>query len=257
MKEKKTSIAEVTEISIEDKLRALYQLQKVDSDIDKIRILRGELPLEVQDLEDEIAGLETRIANYEEEVKKFDQSIVKKKNEIKDSETLIKKYQEQQNNVRNNREYDSLSKEIEFQTLEIQLCEKRIKEFTSEAAQMKTMITESSERLNERRTDLDHKRKELEDIIAETQKEETQLFDSSQDIEKIIEDRLLTAYKRIRKNARNGLAVVSVERDACGGCFNKIPPQRQLDIKTRKKIIVCEYCGRILVDHDIMIDLVE
>lgn len=251
MATEKTKTTEVADISIEEKLRALFELQKVDSEIDKIRILRGELPLEVQDLEDEIAGLETRVKNLEGEVKNLETAISNKKNEIAQAKDLIKKYQEQQNNVRNNREYDSLSKEIEYQTLEIELCEKRIKEFTTQIALKKEAIDQATALLNERKSDLDQKKKELEEIVAETQKEEEQLLQRSREIEAIIEPRLLTAYKKIRGNARNGLAVVTVERDACGGCFNKIPPQRQLDIRSRKKIIVCEYCGRILVDDEI------
>ena len=251
MATEKTKTTEGADISIEEKLRALFELQKVDSEIDKIRILRGELPLEVQDLEDEIAGLETRVKNLEGEVKSLETAIGNKKNEIAQAKDLIKKYQDQQNNVRNNREYDSLSKEIEFQTLEIELCEKRIKEFTAQIAQKKEAIEQATTLLNERKGDLDQKKKELEEIVAETQKEEEQLLQRSKEIEVIIEPRLLTAYKKIRGNARNGLAVVTVERDACGGCFNKIPPQRQLDIRSRKKIIVCEYCGRILVDDEI------
>jgi len=240
-----------TEISIEEKLLALYELQKVDSDIDKIRILRGELPLEVQDLEDEIAGLETRIKNIDDETKNLESAISNKKNEIVNAKELIKKYQDQQNNVRNNREYDSLSKEVEFQTLEIELCEKRIREFIAQVAEKKEAAEQSKALLAERTNDLSVKKEELEEIIKDTQKEEDQLVKRSKEFENIIESRLITAYKRIRANARNGLAVVTVERDACGGCFNKIPPQRQLDIKSRKKIIVCEYCGRILVDDEI------
>jgi Zn-ribbon protein, possibly nucleic acid-binding len=248
MTSEKTKAAETAEYSIEDKLNALYQLQKVHSGIDKIKILRGELPLEVQDLEDEIAGLETRIQNYKDEIKNLETSVHNKKSEITAANELIKKYTEQQNNVRNNREFDSLSKEIEFQNLEIELCEKRIREFTAQSSDRKVAIDQATKILEERSQDLNNKKKELEDIIADTQKEEEALINKAHDIEKIIESRLLNAYKRIRGNARNGLAVVTVERDACGGCFNKIPPQRQLDIKSRKKIIVCEYCGRILVD---------
>lgn len=244
----KSKVTEATEYSIEDKLNALFQLQKVHTGIDKIKILRGELPLEVQDLEDEIAGLETRIQNYQDEIKSLDTAVHNKKNEIINANELIKKYTEQQNNVRNNREFDSLSKEVEFQKLEIELCEKRIREFTAQANDKKAAIDQAKKLLDERTQDLNNKKKELEDIIADTQKEEETLITKSHDIEKMIEARLLNAYKRIRTNARNGLAVVTVERDACGGCFNKIPPQRQLDIKSRKKIIVCEYCGRILVD---------
>ena len=238
-----------SDISIEEKLKALYELQKVDTEIDKIKILRGELPLEVQDLEDEIAGLETRIKNLEEETASLDSAIAAKKNEILNSNSLIVKYKEQQENVRNNREFDSLSKEIEFQTLEIELSEKRIREFSVLLKQKKD-ITESSQTLyTERQIDLKNKKKELDDIIADTQKEEEDLNKKLKEYEAFIEPRLITAYKRIRSNARNGLSVATVERDACGGCFNKIPPQRQVEIRSRKKIIVCEYCGRILVDQ--------
>ena len=240
------------EITVEDKLRALYDLQQVDSTIDRIRTIRGELPLEVQDLEDEIQGLETRLNNLTEELKAMETQITDKKNIIKDAETLIKKHEAQQSKVRNNREYDSLTKEIEFQKLEIQLAEKRIKEYKASIASKKEIIDQSTESFNERKKDLQHKKAELNDIVSETKKEEDQLIAKSKEAESIIEDRLLTAYKRIRKNALNGLAVVAVERDACGGCFNKIPPQRQLDIRTHKKIIVCEYCGRILVDANIL-----
>jgi uncharacterized protein len=241
-----------TEISVEERLRALYSLQLVDSEIDKIKTLRGELPLEVQDLEDEIAGLETRLGNLKEEVVNLEKSVSKKHNEITDAEALIKKYEEQQKNVRNNREFDSLSKEIEYQNLEIELFNKKIKEFNFQIDEKKVVIGESEVTLSERKTDLENKKSELDEIISDTQKEEEGLYKKLETIEEIIEDRLLTAYKRIRSNARNGLAVVPVQRDACGGCFNQIPPQRQLDIKSRKKIIVCEYCGRILVDDEII-----
>ena len=239
------------DISVEEKLRALHELQSVVSEVDKIKTLRGELPLEVQDLEDEITGLKTRLVNLDDEVKNLDTSINNKKIAIKDSQALIVKYTEQQNNVRNNREFDSLSKEIEFQNLEIELSEKRIKEFTAEMAQKKETITASKEQLKEREEDLDRKKSELSEITEETKIEEEKLRTKSEKIESFIEPRLLGAFKRIRKNARNGLAVVTIQRDACGGCFNKIPPQRQLDIASRKKIIVCEYCGRILVDQNI------
>nr|WP_321354783.1 C4-type zinc ribbon domain-containing protein [uncultured Draconibacterium sp.] len=239
------------DISVEEKLRALHELQSVVSEVDKIKTLRGELPLEVQDLEDEIAGLKTRLVNLDDEVKNLDTSINNKKIAIKDSQALIVKYTEQQNNVRNNREFDSLSKEMEFQNLEIELSEKRIKEFTAEMTQKKETITASKEQLKEREEDLDRKKNELSEITEETKIEEEKLRAKSEKIESFIEPRLLGAFKRIRKNARNGLAVVTIQRDACGGCFNKIPPQRQLDIASRKKIIVCEYCGRILVDQNI------
>ena len=235
-------------MTVAEKLKALYDKQLVDTAIDKIKILRGELPLEVQDLEDEIEGLQTRVSKYDEDIANQDKSINGKKQEIQNAQDLIKKYEEQQNNVRNNREYDSLSKEIEFQTLEIELCEKRIREFTSQIEEKKVVIAESTGVLDERKLDLDNKKKELDDIIDETRREEDVLEKKSEDLEGIIESRLIAAYRKIRGNARNGLAVVPVERDACGGCFNKIPPQRQLDIASRKKIIVCEYCGRILVD---------
>ena len=244
----KKHVEEVTEMSVEDKLKALFELQQVDSGIDRIKILRGELPLEVQDLEDEVEGLETRIKNFENEIHALQESISKKNNEIVTSKGLIKKYQEQQNNVRNNREFDSISKEIEFQTLEIELSEKRKKEFSEQVDEKKVQIKESEKLLEERKGDLQNKKSELEEIITDTKKEEDNLLKRSAEIQKLVEQRLVIAYQKIRTNARNGLAVVSVQRDACGGCFNKIPPQRQLDIRSHKKIIVCEYCGRILVD---------
>jgi uncharacterized protein len=236
---------------VENTLIALYQMQQNDSQIDKIRLIRGELPLEVQDLEDEIIGLETRLENYKSEIISLEKSIQEKKNSIKDSEALIKKYEEQKMNVRNNREYDSLTKEIEFQTLEIQLAEKRIREFTESLNSKKEQIESAETQLKERKNDLEIKNSELKDIVEETELEEKDLIKKSEDLHSRIADRLITAYHRIRKNARNGLAVVQIERDACGGCFNKIPPQHQLDIRMHKKIIVCEYCGRILVDSDI------
>jgi uncharacterized protein len=239
------------DLTIEDRLRALFELQSVVSEIDKIKTLRGELPLEVQDLEDEITGLKTRLVNLDDEIKNHETAIKNKKIAIKDSEALIAKYTEQQSNVRNNREFDSLSKEIEFQTLEIELSEKRIKEYTLEMTEKKATYEDSKVLLKEREEDLERKKNELNEITQETQIEEEKLKAKSEKIESFIESRLLTAFKRIRKNARNGLAVVTIQRDACGGCFNKIPPQRQMDIANRKKIIVCEYCGRILVDKDI------
>jgi uncharacterized protein len=255
---KKTVTAKMEDLSdegiqrkIENTLLALFKLQQFDSQIDKIRMIRGELPLEVQDLEDEIVGLETRIDNYKEEIQVYEKSIQEKKTAMKDSEALIKKYEEQKMNVRNNREYDSLTKEIEFQTLEIQLAEKRIKEYTESLSGKKKQIEEAEEVLKERRNDLDIKNSELKDIVEETEIEEKALSNRSDDLQSQVEDRLLVAYHRIRKNARNGLAIVLIERDACGGCFNKIPPQHQLDIRMHKKIIVCEYCGRILVDSEI------
>lgn len=233
---------------VEEKLRILFELQHIDSKVDQIRTLRGELPLEVQDLEDEIAGLETRIANLKTDVEEVNDEVTRKKSEIKNAQALIVKYDEQQKNVRNNREYDSLSKEIEFQTLEIELCEKKIKEFNQQAKDKKELIQQAEILHSERSGDLQNKKAELDNIIHETQKEEDELIHKSEAYQELIEPRLLTAYKRIRTNAGNGLAVVTVQRDACGGCFNKIPPQRQLDIRVRRKVIVCEYCGRILVD---------
>jgi predicted nucleic acid-binding Zn-ribbon protein len=237
--------------NVEDKLRDIFELQQVESEIDKIQTLRGELPLEVQDLEDELIGLETRIKNFEDEIKELENAVSKKKIEITDAQGLIKKYETQQNNVRNNREFDSLSKEIEFQSLEIQLCEKRIKEFSIRLQDKQTVTSDSRAIFEERKRDMEAKKRELNEIISETKIEEQNLYMRAQLIGNRIEERLLSAYRRIRKNARNGLGVVTVQRDACGGCFNRIPPQRQLDIRSRKKIIVCEYCGRILVDDDI------
>jgi len=239
------------DFSVEQKLKALYDLQNVDSEIDKIRIQRGELPLEVQDLEDDIAGLQTRIDNFNEETGALETDISNKENQIKEAKAAIKKYEKQQDNVRNNREYDSLTKEIEFQKLEMQLAEKKIIEFKATIENKTEVISNSKTSLKERKGDLKHKKKELDDIIADTEKEEKKLIKKSNGAEKVIEERLLTGYKRIRDNARNGLAVVAVERDACGGCFNKIPPQRQLDIRLHKKVIICEHCGRILVDPEI------
>jgi len=250
--ELKLNEEEQIEITVEKKLVALYTLQQIDSKIDKIRIVRGELPEAVQDLEDEVAGLETRIANYEADLKKFNTDVTNYKIKIKETQALIKKYEEQQNNVRNSREYDSLTKEAEYQSLEIQLCEKRIKDATIKMEDIKNGLEATKAKLEERKNDLGVKQSELKSIVEETEKEEQDLVAKSKKSESLIEDRLLSAYKRIRKSARNGLAVVKIERDACGGCFNKIPPQHQLDIRIHKKIIVCEYCGRILVDQDII-----
>ena len=229
-------------------MQHLYELQRIDTEIDKIKTLRGELPLEVQDLEDEIAGLETRLENLKNEISEADKSVTNKKQEITKSEELIKKYSEQLDNVRNNREYDALSKEIEFQKLEIELQEKRIREAQKLKAEKEVNLEISNKQYTEKKADLEAKKAELDDIIAETHKDEEALIKKSEELSQNIEERLLTAYRKIRDNARNGLAVVTVDRDACGGCFNKIPPQRQLDIRSRKKIIVCEYCGRILID---------
>ncbi len=246
------NIAETkSDITVEEKLRSLFKLQLVDTQIDKIRIVRGELPLEVQDLEDELAGLQTRISNLEVEVGQLDQSIKDKKNAITEALSVIKKYEAQQGNVRNNREFDSINKEIEYQSLDIALSEKRIKEFKAAIDAKNDLAEQSKVTLADRSNDLDHKKAELADIVAETEKDEQLLIEESNIAAAKIEERLYTAYKRVRSNAINGLAVVAIQRDACGGCFNKIPPQRQMDIRLRKKIIVCEYCGRILVDPEI------
>ena len=238
------------EITVADKLKSLYELQQVVSAIDRIRILRGELPLEVQDLEDEIAGLETRVKNYETEIVNMETEIAHRRTEIAESQSKIEKYKEQQENVRNSREYENLSKEIEYQTLEIELSQKRIREAIAGLENRRNELESVKNYIVERTSDLNHKKAELDEIVAENKLEEEQLRERAKEIENAIDERLLTAFRRIRQNARNGLAVVTVDRDACGGCFNKIPAQRQLDIRSRKKIIVCEYCGRILVDPD-------
>lgn len=257
MSKKSQTAANPKDATVEEKLRALFDLQQVDSRVDRIRTIRGELPLEVEDLEDEIAGLETRIEKQKEEISNLDQEVTGKKNAIKDSQALIKKYEQQQSNVRNNREFESLSKEIEYQNLEIQLSEKRIKEYKVKIDMVKKTVEDLEAKYKDRKNDLKHKKGELDDIIAETEKDEQKLIKYSEEFEQNIEERYLTAYKRIRKNSFNGLAVVAIERDACGGCFNKIPPQRQLDIAQRKKILVCEHCGRILVDTVLASEEVE
>jgi uncharacterized protein len=242
---KTVSEREKIDASVEKKLTALYELQAVDSKIDKIRIVRGELPLEIKDLEESVELLAARLEKVQEEMRQSETIISDKKNLIKDAEGLIKKYKSQQSKVRNNREYESLTKEVEFQTLEISLAEKKIKEYKLTVGSKKDHLEQAEEaRLKE-------KQGELDEIIAETEKEETALLKKSKAAEANIEERLLAAYKRIRSNTRNGLAVVPVERDACGGCFSKIPPQRQLDIKMHKKIIVCEHCGRVLIAPDV------
>jgi predicted nucleic acid-binding Zn-ribbon protein len=235
------------EVTVADKLDALFELQKIDSEIDRIRTIRGELPLEVQDLEDELSGLETRIAKIQDEMKELDTEVLDRKNATKDAETAIAKYKEQQNNVRNNREFESLAKEIEFQELEIKLHDKKSKEAKLKIANKKEILDEAKERLDFRQVDLKAKRSELDEIVGETQKEEDELINRSEEAKKKIDERLVFAYNRLRSNAKNGLSVVPVDRDSCGGCFNKIPPQRQLDIQSKKKVIVCEHCGRILV----------
>ncbi|GHT29333.1 hypothetical protein AGMMS49574_05800 [Bacteroidia bacterium] len=239
------------EYTVEDKLSTLYQLQSMLTEIDKIKTLRGELPLEVQDLEDEIAGLETRLNNYQTEIKDYDASVVAQKNKIVEATGLIERYKGQLDNVRNNREFDNLSKEIEFQGLEIEFAEKKIREYGDASAAKKEEITTLAENLDGRKADLVQKRGELEEIVSETKQEEEKLREKAKKLEATVEPRLLTAFKRIRKGARNGLAIVYIQRGACGGCFNKIPPQKQMDIKLRKKVIVCEYCGRILIDPEL------
>lgn len=240
-----------SELTVEQKLKALYQLQSMLSEIDKIKTLRGELPLEVQDLEDEVAGLSTRIEKIKSETDELKSAIANKKIEIETSKVSVEKYKSQQENVRNNREYDFLTKEIEFQNLEIELCEKKIREFSEEVETRTAEVEKSNVELEERHKDLIQKKSELNEIISETKQEEEKLRDKAKNLETTIEPRLLQAFKRIRKNSRNGLGIVYVQRDACGGCFNKIPPQRQLDIRMRKKIIVCEYCGRIMIDPEL------
>jgi Zn-ribbon protein, possibly nucleic acid-binding len=239
------------EYTVEEKLSTLYQLQTIMTEVDKIKTLRGELPLEVQDLEDEIAGLETRLQKYQSEIKEYETSISDEKNKIIESAGLIEKYKGQLENVRNNREYDNLSKEIEFQGLEVEFSEKKIREFNETAQAKKIEITAISEKLDGRQGDLDQKKKELEEIVSETKQEEEKLKEKALKLEKTVEPRLLAAFKRIRKGARNGLAVAYIQRDACGGCFNKIPPQKQMDIKLHKKVLVCEYCGRIMIDSEL------
>lgn len=244
--------ASTKETTVAEKLDALYALQKIDSQIDKIRTVRGELPLEVQDLEDEIEGLDTRIKNLQEEAKELDTEVSDRKQAIKDAEAAIVKFKDQQNNVRNNREFESLAKEIEYQELEIKLHDKRMKEAKIKITAKKEVLDEAKERLEFRKGDLKVKQDELNEIVGETQKEEDALIAQSEKAKALIDVRLIAAYDRLRTNAKNGLAVVGVDRDSCGGCFNKIPPQRQLDIDTRRKVIVCEHCGRILVPAEVV-----
>ena len=239
------------EYTVEERLKTLYELQTMLSEIDRIKTLRGELPLEVKDLEDEIARLETRVQKFQGEIVQLQSDIAKEKEGIKNSQTLIEKYTAQQDNVRNNREFDFLTKEIEYQNLSIELCEKHIREYTAQEKNKKEEIETCQTTIAERTTDLQEKKEELDEIIAETRQDEEKLREKAKKLEQQVDPRLLTAFKRIRKNARNGLAVVYIQRGACGGCFNKTPPQRQLDIKMHKKIIVCEYCGRIMIDPEL------
>lgn len=242
---------EVTEMSVEQKLQTLYQLQTLLSENDKIKTLRGELPLEVQDLEDEIEGLTLRLGRFNEEIEGLNTEIAQRNAKIAEAQAAVERYKTQLGDVKNNREYDMLSKEIEFQSLEIELQNKKIGEARRQIETKQEEITVNSATLQERRADLEMKKSELDEIISETKAEEEKLREKAKNLEMSIDPRLLTAFKRIRKNSRNGLGIVYVERDACGGCFNKIPPQRQLDIRMRKKIIVCEYCGRIMIDPEL------
>lgn len=240
-----------TDLSVEERLKALYQLQTTLSAIDEERALRGELPLEVQDLEDEIAGLTTRVEKIKNDIKDFEDAVRQKKAEIAEAQASVERYKSQLNDVKNNREYDTLSKEIEFQTLEIELCNKKIREANTKVEEKTADLKAAEEQIVDRRQALEEKKNELDEIMDETRAEEERLKEKAKEFEVKIEPRLLASFKRIRKNARNGLGIVYVQRDACGGCFNKIPPQRQLDIKMHKKIIVCEYCGRILIDPEL------
>ncbi|SRX54087.1 zinc ribbon domain-containing protein [Aequorivita sp. CIP111184] len=244
-------MATKTEVTVEEKLRALYDLQLIDSRIDEIRSVRGELPLEVEDLEDEVAGMNTRLEKLKADLEVIEDQIKEKKNNIEESKGLIKKYSTQQDNVRNNREYNSLSKEVEFQELEIQLAEKNIKEYRAQIEQKNQVIEETKSRFDERSEHLKHKQSELDEILKETEKEEQTLIKQSDSFESQIEPRLIKAYKRIRTNVKNGLAIVAVERGASGGSFFTIPPQVQMEIAGRKKIITDEHSGRILVDPDL------
>jgi predicted nucleic acid-binding Zn-ribbon protein len=242
---------ELTDLSVEEKLKTLFQLQTALSSIDEKKALRGELPLEVEDLEAEIEGLTTRIDRIKAEIEEFERAISQKRGEIIESQANVDRYKQQLNEVRNNREFDTLSKEIEFQSLEIELCNKKINEATRRIEEKNVELDTSAAVLEEKQGDLELKKSELDEIMDETRNEEDVLREKAHELESRIEPRLLTSFKRIRKNARNGLGIVYVQRDACGGCFNKIPPQRQLDIKMHKKIIVCEYCGRILIDPEL------
>ena len=240
-----------TDLSVEEKLKTLYQMQTALSAIDEKRTLRGELPQEVDDLADEIEGLNTRIQRIQTDIDDFERAVTQKRGEIADAEASVARYKAQLDEVKNNREYDTLSKEIEFQSLEIELCNKKIREAQARIAEKKVELGENKALIDERQGDLEVKKSELDEIMEETRAEEEKLKEKVKDYETKIEPRLLTSFKRIRKNARNGLGIVYVQRDACGGCFNKIPPQRQLDIKMHKKIIVCEYCGRIMIDPEL------
>ncbi|MBC7745618.1 MAG: hypothetical protein H7096_10985 [Flavobacterium sp.] len=237
------------EQTVEHKLRALFELQTIHTQIDKIRQIRGDLPMEVLDLEDEVAGLETRIQKIKAELDDLEDSIVNRKNMIKEALAATKKYETQLNDVKNNREYDAITKEVEIQGLEVQVSEKKIKEFTFEISNRTEGYEKTLADLASRKNDLETKKSELDTITAETEKEEAVLLEKASESQTKTDERLLIAYNRLRNNTKNGLAVVTIQRDSCSGCFNQIPPQRQLDIRQRKKIIVCEHCGRILVDE--------
>ena len=246
MAQKKTN---EVDYSMQEKIMALYQLQKLDSEIDEINKVKGELPDEVQDLEDELAGLNTRIENINAEIEELNNLTRQRKREVDQAKIMIANYKEQQNNVRNNREYDAITKEIEYQELEIELAEKRLKEYSAQMKVKKALIEETNALVEERNIDYRAKREELDSIDAETAQQVADLQARAEKAKEPIDERLLVAYNRIRSNVHNGLAVVTVTRDACGGCFNRIPPQRQADIRQGKKLIVCEYCGRILVSE--------
>ncbi|MFK8103841.1 MAG: zinc ribbon domain-containing protein [Saprospiraceae bacterium] len=245
------------ELTVADKLKAIYELQLIDSKIDEIQILKGELPIEVSDLEDEIAGLETRIARLSSSVEDMEKEISRHDTNIKESTALIERYEKQMDNVKNNREYDALSKELELQRLEIQLSEKKGRESGVQLHNKKETLTAAEERIADKKKALEVKKEELEKIIAKTEKEEEKLKRKSEKQKKGVEDRLLKAYIKVRAAYRNGLSVVTISRSSCGGCFNKIPPQLQLEIAQRKKIVACEHCGRVLVDENIMTSLEE
>ncbi len=244
-------MASVKDFSVEEKLKSLVLLQKIDGKLDEIQILKGELPIEVKDLEDEIEGLHARQVRVEEEINGMQEFIAQKKEAIKDAEALIKKYEKQSENVKNNREFEAINKEIEMQTLEVKLCEKHIKDATEEIAEKAKQLELAKKAVSTKEGNLSGKKGELEKIISETEKEEKHYDELGADARSHVDERLLASYDRIRKSYRNGLAVVPVERDSCGGCFHAIPPQRQSEIKLRKKVIVCENCGRILVDTDL------
>lgn len=242
-------MAVATEISVEQKLKALYKLQVIDSKIDKLRAVRGELPMEVADLEDDIAGLNTRIENFKNDIKNAEEAISNNKTRITDAKALIKKYEKQLDNVKNNREFDALNKEIEIQGLEVQAAEKRIKNSQFDIENKKQQMDSVHAELEGRMQDLKNKKSELDMIVEETDKEEKLLLNGRDEASTVIEDRLLISYNKIRGSVKNGIGVAVIVRDSCGGCFAKIPPQRQSDIKQRKKILVCEHCGRVLVDN--------